>query len=319
VAVRNLAVNVAYVTKGIVDAWGVAVAGWQWCQSTQRISAVRMVVVTRWQWQYWPRYWCGNTHLHRHPLVAPANSPERELEEGLHVHAQPVVVAGGWQWLGWQWLGGSGWGGSGWGGSGSGSVSPVAVAVGWVAVVQWQWFSVNSVKFQCHQCQWQWLGGSGSGSGPENREFHIKNINVQIKNINFHIKNINFHIKIDVFHIKNINLHIKIHEFPTKNINFHIKNHEFHIKNTNLHIKIDVFHSKKAEKLTAGPPAQGTRRPKVAAGEKNGIFSYENATKMIKNRQKWLKMWRKRFKNERKMNKIATKMNKMRQKMSKNK
>jgi hypothetical protein len=30
-------------------AWGVAVAGWQWCQSTGQIKAVRMVVVRAWQ------------------------------------------------------------------------------------------------------------------------------------------------------------------------------------------------------------------------------------------------------------------------------
>jgi hypothetical protein len=56
VAVADLAVNVAYVTKKIAVAWGVAVAGWQRCQSTQRISAVRMVSVGRCGWQYWPGY-----------------------------------------------------------------------------------------------------------------------------------------------------------------------------------------------------------------------------------------------------------------------
>jgi hypothetical protein len=39
--------------SGLVAGWGVAVAGWQWDQSTEEISAVRMVCVREWQWQYW--------------------------------------------------------------------------------------------------------------------------------------------------------------------------------------------------------------------------------------------------------------------------
>jgi hypothetical protein len=40
----------------VAVARGVAVVGWQWYQSTEEISAVRMVVVRVWQWQYWPSY-----------------------------------------------------------------------------------------------------------------------------------------------------------------------------------------------------------------------------------------------------------------------
>jgi hypothetical protein len=40
--------------SGNVDgvAWGVAVVRWQWCQSIEKINAVRMVPVATWQWQY---------------------------------------------------------------------------------------------------------------------------------------------------------------------------------------------------------------------------------------------------------------------------
>jgi hypothetical protein len=32
------------------------VAGWERCHSKEESSAVRMVPVRAWQWQYWPRY-----------------------------------------------------------------------------------------------------------------------------------------------------------------------------------------------------------------------------------------------------------------------
>jgi hypothetical protein len=51
-AVADLVVAVAYVTKKTAVARGVSVAGWQRCQSTQQISAVRMVSVGRCGWQY---------------------------------------------------------------------------------------------------------------------------------------------------------------------------------------------------------------------------------------------------------------------------
>jgi hypothetical protein len=44
VAVADLVEAEADVTKKTAVAWVVAVAGWLWGQSTQRISAVRMVV-----------------------------------------------------------------------------------------------------------------------------------------------------------------------------------------------------------------------------------------------------------------------------------
>jgi hypothetical protein len=40
---------------------GVAVAGWQWYQSKEESSAVRMVVVRGWQWQYWLS--CGSLKM----------------------------------------------------------------------------------------------------------------------------------------------------------------------------------------------------------------------------------------------------------------
>jgi hypothetical protein len=38
--------------QGDVVKWGVAVDGWEWCQSIEEIKAVRLVVVREWQWQY---------------------------------------------------------------------------------------------------------------------------------------------------------------------------------------------------------------------------------------------------------------------------
>jgi hypothetical protein len=46
-AVADLVAAVADVTKKTAVARGVAVAGWLWDQSTQQITAVRMVVDTR--------------------------------------------------------------------------------------------------------------------------------------------------------------------------------------------------------------------------------------------------------------------------------
>jgi hypothetical protein len=48
----------------LVAAWGgvewcVAVAGWEWCHSTQRISAVRMVLGRDWEWQWWWHWRCS--------------------------------------------------------------------------------------------------------------------------------------------------------------------------------------------------------------------------------------------------------------------
>jgi cytoskeletal protein RodZ len=40
---------------GVSRHGGVAVAGWEWYQSIRQVSAVRMVCVTMWQWQYWQR------------------------------------------------------------------------------------------------------------------------------------------------------------------------------------------------------------------------------------------------------------------------
>jgi hypothetical protein len=36
----------------VVAGWGVAVVGWGWCRWKEGVRAVRMVVVTTWQWQY---------------------------------------------------------------------------------------------------------------------------------------------------------------------------------------------------------------------------------------------------------------------------
>jgi hypothetical protein len=52
----------------------VAVAGWQLCHSIAGISAVRMVPVRMWQWQYWQS--CGSFYF----------------------------VKKNWLWLGWQWV-----------------------------------------------------------------------------------------------------------------------------------------------------------------------------------------------------------------------
>jgi hypothetical protein len=35
-------------------AQGVAVARWEWYRWIRQVSAVRMVQVREWQWQYWP-------------------------------------------------------------------------------------------------------------------------------------------------------------------------------------------------------------------------------------------------------------------------
>jgi hypothetical protein len=43
--------------KELTVAWGMTVDGWQWYQSKEGISAVRMVPVRMWQWQYWQS--CG--------------------------------------------------------------------------------------------------------------------------------------------------------------------------------------------------------------------------------------------------------------------
>jgi hypothetical protein len=41
--------------EGVAVAERVAVAGWQWWQSKEEITAVRMIPVRVWQWQYWQR------------------------------------------------------------------------------------------------------------------------------------------------------------------------------------------------------------------------------------------------------------------------
>jgi hypothetical protein len=165
---------------------GVAVAGWQWYQSIREVKAVRMVVVRKWQWQYW-----------RSCDISPPKNQGKcffFLQIG-----QYGVVFGVWQWLGeWQWQGGSGtnrfarsrrfeWCNFQ---RGSGSIGGVVTSppqknqgkcfffffcrlVNMVLCLQWQGGSgtnrcARSARFEW--CNFQRGSGSiGSGTAPQNR------------------------------------------------------------------------------------------------------------------------------------------------------
>jgi hypothetical protein len=168
------------------------VAGWQWDQSTEEISAVRMVPDRAWQWQYWQscgglkKYWfigsgwvavAGSVRVAVARRVAVAGWQWYRWKE--EVSAVRMVVVRAWQWHYWQSCGnliykeknGSGW-------VAVANKEWVAVARG-VAVARWQWHQsmrkVSAVRMvvvrawqwqywqSCGglQRQWQWLGGSG--------------------------------------------------------------------------------------------------------------------------------------------------------------
>jgi hypothetical protein len=74
-------------------AWGVAVAGWQWDHSIEEITAVRMVPVRVWQWQYWQS--CGDLKQAKMEWI------KKSGDDGSGAKIM--------QWHGeWQWQGGSG-------------------------------------------------------------------------------------------------------------------------------------------------------------------------------------------------------------------
>jgi hypothetical protein len=78
--------------NGISVAWRVAVAQWQWYQSTDKNSAVPMTPISMWQWQYLTRY-----NQYKKKIMIKKNKKKLFFWQNRCVVALKVAVAQ-WQW-----------------------------------------------------------------------------------------------------------------------------------------------------------------------------------------------------------------------------